>query len=61
MLEITFFFYKKDLQKGEIIASINNCRRAMSRKARGAKGRQKIEQNQLTKSDRFSKIINAVR
>ena len=41
MLEITFFFCKKDLQKGEIIASINNCRRAMSRKARGAKGRQK--------------------
>ena len=32
---------KKDLQKAKIIASINNCRRAMSRKARGPGSRQK--------------------
>ena len=52
---------KKDLQKAKIIASINNCRRAMSRKAGGLRGSEKNEQKQLTKASCFSKIINAVR
>ena len=51
MLEITFFFYKKDLQKGEIIASINNCRRAMSRKARGLRGSTKNRAKAVDKSE----------